>query len=316
MDHRDTEFLKLHSKFTLKSLCFPCASVSLWLIVLATSKVTQTDMKIIRYSRDGATGYAQLREGVATRLRGEMFDFSPTDEVVENFQILAPLEPRALIGIGLNYRQHAIESGMALPQRPIVFFKNPAAVTGDGAPIPLPTQLVSQSVDYECELAVVIGRVCKNATRANALEFVAGYTGVNDVSARDWQLDADKGGGQWNRGKSFDGFCPLGPALVTPDEIADPNALQIRTILNGQTVQDSNTRDMIFDVPAIIEFLSADTTLLPGTVILTGTPAGVGMGRKPPVYLQDGDRVTVEIEGIGALSNVVEASASGGEAHS
>jgi 2-keto-4-pentenoate hydratase/2-oxohepta-3-ene-1,7-dioic acid hydratase in catechol pathway len=162
-------------------------------------------------------------------------------------------------------------------------------------------------VDYECELAVVIGRPCKNVTRDQALEYVLGYTCANDVSARDWQKDF--GGGQWCRGKTFDTFAPLGPALVLRDEIPNPNALGIRTILNGQTMQDWTTEDMIFDVPSLIEFLSGSTTLLPGTVILTGTPHGVGAARQPPVFLQPGDTVTIEIDRIGTLTNpvVVEA---------
>jgi 2-keto-4-pentenoate hydratase/2-oxohepta-3-ene-1,7-dioic acid hydratase in catechol pathway len=158
-------------------------------------------------------------------------------------------------------------------------------------------------VDYECELAVVIGRAARNVSRGEALDYVLGYTCANDVSARDWQKAG--GGGQWCRGKTFDTFCPLGPVLVTPDTIRDPNALAIRTRLNGQIVQDCNTSDMIFDVPTLIAFLSGSTTLFPGTVILTGTPHGVGMARNPPVWLQDGDTVTVEIEGIGALTNPV-----------
>jgi 2-keto-4-pentenoate hydratase/2-oxohepta-3-ene-1,7-dioic acid hydratase in catechol pathway len=149
----------------------------------------------------------------------------------------------------------------------------------------------------------VIGKKCKNATRANALDFVLGYTCANDVSARDWQNRL--GGGQFCQGKSFDTFCPLGPVLVTRDEIPNPNNLKIRTILNGQAMQDWNTNDMVFDVPALIEFLSGSKTLLPGTVILTGTPHGVGFARKPPVFLKAGDRVTIEIEGIGALTNQV-----------
>ena len=158
--------------------------------------------------------------------------------------------------------------------------------------------------DYECELAVVIGRACKNVTRERALDYVLGYTCANDVSARDWQIK--KGGGQWCRGKFFDTFCPLGPILVTPDEIAGPNQLRIATRINGVTVQDWTTSDMIFDVARIIEFLSGSTTLVPGTVILTGTPQGVGMVAKPvPRWLKPGDEVTVEIEGIGALTNPV-----------
>ena len=173
-----------------------------------------------------------------------------------------------------------------------------------GDPIHLPQHLRSYEVDYECELAVVIGRAGKNIPRAKALEHVLGYTCANDVSARDHQIKL--GGGQWCRGKFFDTFSPLGPRLVTADEIPDPNALAISTTLNGQRVQDSHTSDMIFDVPAIIEYLSGSTTLPAGTVILTGTPQGVGMAAKPhPRWLQPCDSVTIEIEKIGALTNPV-----------
>jgi 2-keto-4-pentenoate hydratase/2-oxohepta-3-ene-1,7-dioic acid hydratase in catechol pathway len=158
-------------------------------------------------------------------------------------------------------------------------------------------------VDYECELAVVIGKLCKNVSKAEALKYVLGYTCANDVSARDWQLKW--GGGQWCRGKSFDTFCPLGPCLVTSEDIPNPNSLGIKTYLNGTIMQDWNTNDMIFDVPTLIEFLSGSTTLQPGTVILTGTPHGVGAARQPPVFLQPGDTVTIEIEKIGALTNPV-----------
>jgi 2-keto-4-pentenoate hydratase/2-oxohepta-3-ene-1,7-dioic acid hydratase in catechol pathway len=163
--------------------------------------------------------------------------------------------------------------------------------------------LPSDSVDYECELAVVIGKRCKNASKADALKYVLGYTAANDVSARDWQNE--KGGTQWCRAKTFDTFCPLGPALVTADEIPDPNSLKIKTVINGQTLQDWNTNDMIFNVAALIEFLSGSTTLLPGTLILTGTPHGVGFARTPPIWLKAGDTVNVEIERIGTLSNPV-----------
>lgn len=218
-------------------------------------------------------------------------------------QWLAPVEPSSLLCIGLNYRAHAAETKMELPRYPILFLKALNAVIGPGAPIMLPRALASMKVDYECELAVVIGKAAKNVTRERALNHVLGYTCANDVSARDWQKHG--GGGQWCRGKTFDTFCPLGPVLVTADEIPNPNALAISTTLNGERLQDSNTADMIFDVPALIEFLSGSTTLLPGTVILTGTPPGVGMARDPFVWLQPGDNVTVEIEGIGALSNPV-----------
>ena len=157
-------------------------------------------------------------------------------------------------------------------------------------------------MDFECELAVVIGKRCRNASRDEADDYILGYTCANDVSARDWQKS---GGGQWCRGKTFATFCPLGPAIVTRDEIPNPNNLTIKTLLNGQIMQDWNTGDMIFDIPALIEFLSASTVLQPGTVILTGTPHGVGFARNPPVFLRDGDRVTVEIEHVGSLSNPV-----------
>ena len=173
-----------------------------------------------------------------------------------------------------------------------------------GASIYIPRTPVSTQVDYEGELAVVIGTTCKNVSREKALDHVLGYTCANDVSARDWQKQW--GGGQWCRGKSFDTFAPLGPYLVTPDEIPNPNALEIATRVNGEVLQQSNTADMIFDVPALIEFLSGETTLAAGTVILTGTPSGVGLGRTPQRWLQPGDRVEIEIEGIGVLENGVE----------
>ncbi len=185
----------------------------------------------------------------------------------------------------------------------MLFIKSTNSLQNPGDPIELPVKLASHEVDYECELAVVIGKTCKNATKANALDFVLGYTAANDVSARDWQMRLN--GGQFCQGKSFDTFCPLGPVLVTKDEIPDPNALQIRTILNGQTMQDCNTSDMVFDVRTLIEFLSASKTLLPGTVILTGTPHGVGYARKPPVFLKAGDTVSIELEKVGTLTNPV-----------
>ena len=163
--------------------------------------------------------------------------------------------------------------------------------------------LRSDEVDYECELAVVIGRTCKNVSRDRALDYVLGYTCANDVSARDWQ--SKWGGSQWCRGKTFDTFAPLGPCLVTTDEIPNPNALAIKLDIGGEVLQDWNTNDMIFDVPRLVEFLSGSTTLLPGTVILTGTPHGVGFARKPPRWLKPGDVVTVTIEKIGALTNPV-----------
>jgi 2-keto-4-pentenoate hydratase/2-oxohepta-3-ene-1,7-dioic acid hydratase in catechol pathway len=263
-------------------------------------------MKIIRYQDPaGAIGYAALQlDGRALKIEGDIYDrIVPTQTPAVVKKLLAPITPTAFFCIGLNYRLHAQESGAAIPEFPVLFLKSPGALQNPEEPIEIPVHLKSSLVDYECELAVVIARTCKNVSRERAMDYILGYTCANDISARDWQ--GKWGGGQWCRGKSFDTFGPLGPCLVTPDEIPAPNRLRIRTLLNDETVQDSNTRDMIFDVPALIEFLSGSTTLLAGTVILTGTPQGIGMARKPPRLLQAGDRVTVEIEGIGALTNPV-----------
>ena len=220
-------------------------------------------------------------------------------------RLLSPIVPTEILCIGLNYRRHADEQGAKIPEYPILFMKGVNAAQHPGAPIVIPGHLASTEVDYECELAVVIGKSCKNVSRERALDYVLGYTCANDVSARDWQIRM--GGGQWCRGKTFDTFAPLGPRLITADEIRDPNALAIGTILNGKRVQDSSTSDMIFSVPVLIEFLSGSTTLPAGTVILTGTPSGVGMAQTPPRWLAPGDVVTVEIEGIGQLTNPVVA---------
>jgi 2-keto-4-pentenoate hydratase/2-oxohepta-3-ene-1,7-dioic acid hydratase in catechol pathway len=264
-------------------------------------------MKIIRFQdAAGNTAHAELQpDGSALRIEGDVFgEFRVTDEVAHVHKLLAPVSPGAFLCIGWNYRLHAEETQAKLPQFPVVFMKAPNALQHPGEAILLPTKAMSNQVDYECELAVVIGKPCKNVSRGEALRYVLGYTCANDVSARDWQKQW--GGSQWCRGKTFDTFAPLGPCLVTPDEIPDPNRLQIKTILNGETMQHGNTAEMIFDVPALIEFLSASTTLLPGTVILTGTPHGVGMARTPPVWLKSGDVVTIEIEKIGRLTSTVE----------
>jgi 2-keto-4-pentenoate hydratase/2-oxohepta-3-ene-1,7-dioic acid hydratase in catechol pathway len=264
-------------------------------------------MRIIRY-RDpqGKTHYgSEDAAGGAVRIAGDVFgNFTVTQEKAEISKLLAPIAPTQILCIGLNYRKHADEVGAkSLPERPILFMKSLNTLQHPGDPILIPTHAASHEVDYECELAVVIGKPCRNVTRGQALDYVLGYTCANDVSARDWQLKW--GNGQWCRGKSFDTFAPLGPALVTADEIPNPNDLKIRTILNGEAVQDWSTDDMIFDVASIIESLSGSTTLLPGTVILTGTPHGVGMGFNPPRWLKEGDTVTIEIEKIGALTNPV-----------
>ena len=263
-------------------------------------------MKIIRYSdSNNAIHHAAQRPDCSyERLASSIYEaIQPTGETADVQKLLAPVTPAFIACIGLNYRRHAEETKGTIPEYPVLFVKGPNTVQNPGDPIILPRHLQSDSVDYECELAVVIGRKCKNVSREQALDYVLGYTCANDVSARDWQIR--KGGGQWCRGKTFDTFAPLGPCLVTPDEIPNPNALGIRTILNGEAVQDWNTNDMIFDVPTLIEFLSGSSTLYPGTVILTGTPHGVGMARRPRLYLKPGDTVTIEIDGIGALTNPV-----------
>jgi 2-keto-4-pentenoate hydratase/2-oxohepta-3-ene-1,7-dioic acid hydratase in catechol pathway len=262
-------------------------------------------MKIIRHQTPSGPAYASLQpDGSAREIAGDILgSFKVTDKAVKPGKLLAPVSPPNILAIGLNYKKHAEEGGKGVPERPMLFIKSTTSLQNPGDPIELPRKLRSDEVDYECELAVVIGNACKNATRANALDYVLGYTAANDVSARDWQVRQN--GGQFCQGKSFDTFCPLGPVLVTRDEIPNPNSLAIKTILNGQAMQDWNTNDMVFDVPALIEFLSGSKTLLPGTVILTGTPHGVGFVRKPPVFLKPGDTVTIEIEKIGSLTNPV-----------
>jgi 2-keto-4-pentenoate hydratase/2-oxohepta-3-ene-1,7-dioic acid hydratase in catechol pathway len=263
-------------------------------------------MKIVRFrSADGQVHVgSQISPTTAAIIEGDLFgDYSVSQRVVTIEKLLAPVSPVDIICIGLNYRKHAAEGNLPEPEQPVVFMKNIGTVQDPGGPIMIPRKLRSEAVDYECELAIVLGKRCYNVSRANALDYVLGYTCANDVSARDWQIKW--GGSQWCRGKTFATFCPLGPCLVTKDEIPNPNALGIRTVLNGSVMQDWNTNDMIFDVPTLIEFLSGSTVLLPGTVILTGTPHGVGSARKPPVFLKAGDQVTIEIDGIGSLTNPV-----------
>ena len=209
------------------------------------------------------------------------------------------LRPQKLIGVGLNYRDHAEETKMELPKEPLLFAMYSNAITAPGRPIVIPA--MSRKIDYEAELAIVIGSRTRHVGPEEALEHVAGYTIVNDVSARDLQ----RSDGQWLRAKSFDTFAPMGPCLVTRSALSDGDGLDIELRLNGQTMQKSNTRNMIFKVPALVSHISKVMTLEPGDVISTGTPAGVGFTRKPPVYLQPGDVVEIEIEGIGMLSNPV-----------
>ncbi len=265
-------------------------------------------MRIIRYlAQEGDIRFAAEQPGGRCfDIRGDIFrTFEVTGLESKMVKVLAPIEPRVILCIGLNYRKHAEETGAKIPEWPVLFLKSPNTLQNPGDPIVLPTKLRSDEVDYECELAVIIGRECKNVSKDRALEVVFGYTAANDVSARDWQKRFS--GGQFCRGKSFDTFAPLGPAIVTKDEIPSPNSLRIGTRVNGKTRQSSNTSDMLFDVPTLVEFLSGSTTLYPGTVILTGTPQGVGMAMNPPQYLAPGDFVEIEIEKIGVLSNPVVA---------
>ncbi|KOR30508.1 5-carboxymethyl-2-hydroxymuconate isomerase [Achromatium sp. WMS2] len=241
--------------------------------------------------------------GGALRLTGELFqELVPTTNTVKISKLLAPLVPCNIFGIGLNYSDHAIETGANPPEHPIIFMKPTSSLNASGAPIYIPKCCNhGLEVDYEAELAVVVGKTVRDVSEQQALDCVFGYTIANDISARRWQKHG--GGGQWVRGKSFDGFCPLGPVLVTADELPDPQNLGLRSRLNNVLMQNGNTRDMLFSVSRLISLLSQDTTLLPGTVILTGTPAGVGFGRTPPVFLQPGDSIIVEIDGIGSLEN-------------
>ncbi len=228
-------------------------------------------------------------------------------EIKENFfalgevQLRAPVpRPGKIVAVGLNYRDHFMETGLSeLPKSPLIFAKFPTSICGPGDDIVLPAP--DANVDFEAELAVVIGRRGKRIPAQKALEYVGGYVPLNDVSARRWQF-ADK---QWVRGKSCDTFCPIGPYLTTLDEVQDAHALAIWTRVNGEVMQSSNTSNLIFGVPELIEYISASITLEPGDIIATGTPAGVGAFRKPPVFLKAGDIVEVEIEKLGILRNQV-----------
>jgi 2-keto-4-pentenoate hydratase/2-oxohepta-3-ene-1,7-dioic acid hydratase in catechol pathway len=264
-------------------------------------------MRIARIADESGTihhGSPTEETGLYAQLEGSWAGgFRATGRTLRAAHLLAPLDPPAVYAIGLNYSDHAAETGASIPEYPVVFMKNLRAVIGPGAPIRLPRRLRSDQVDYEAELAIVLARDCRNAKRAEAMDYVAGFTCANDVSARDWQLQ--RSGRQWCRAKSFDTFCPLGPWVVTPDELPDPLHLPISSRLNGKVMQESNTARMIFDVPSLLEFLSADTTLPAGAVILTGTPHGVGMARQPPVWLQAGDTIAIEIGGLGTLENPV-----------
>jgi 2,4-diketo-3-deoxy-L-fuconate hydrolase len=220
---------------------------------------------------------------------------------LEDARLCAPVpRPGKLMCIGLNYKDHAAEQGLQPPESPIVFSKFTTSIIGPEDAVVIPPSC--QQPDYEAELAVVIGRTAKNVPRARAYEHVFGYCAFNDISARDFQF-SDK---QWQRGKSCDTFAPMGPFVATRDEIKDPHTLGIKLRLNGEVMQDSRTSQLIFGVPELIEFLSASITLEPGDVIATGTPPGVGFARKPPVFIKAGDRMEVELDGLGVLVNPVK----------
>jgi 2-keto-4-pentenoate hydratase/2-oxohepta-3-ene-1,7-dioic acid hydratase in catechol pathway len=274
-------------------------------------------MQIIRFmTRDDQLAFGSSYDGsTASILEGDIFsDFKDSGQRVEVKKILTPIQPPAIFCIGLNYRLHAEEAGFDLPRYPVVFMKNPGAAAAHKEDIEIPESCVKiPEVDYEAELGVIIKDPVKNVSEVNALDHVLAYTIANDISARRWQKHA--GGKQWIKGKSFDTFCPFGPIMVTPDEVEDPQNLGIECLLNGETMQKSNTSDMIFSVAKIISFLSQSSTLLPGTLILTGTPEGVGFTRKPPVYLQPGDVLETRIQKIGTLENnvVLEKTGASGE---
>jgi 2-keto-4-pentenoate hydratase/2-oxohepta-3-ene-1,7-dioic acid hydratase in catechol pathway len=241
----------------------------------------------------------------ARLILGDIFeDWAVSDREVVVLKTIAPVDPPNILAIGLNYKRHADETGAAYPDHPLVFLKATTSLSAPGAPIILPAEAPDE-VDYEAELAIIIGKTCKNVPEKDVRGVILGYTCANDVSARDCQKRLDK---QWARAKSFDTFCPLGPVIVTADEI-DGDNVTVRSILNDQVMQDSNTNDMIFPVRHLVSYLSRQFTLPAGTVILTGTPSGVGMARDPAVYMRGGDTITVELGGIGRLSNPVVAEA-------
>ena len=274
-------------------------------------------MKLASYRWNNETHCGVFSSGRLYRLGGRIAEFlrgaqppqlpelgSLPSVALEEVHLLPPVpDPEKIICIGLNYRDHARETGMEIPQHPVFFAKYRNALAGPYDPIVLPR--VSNRVDYEAELAVVMGKAGRHIPEERALEYVAGYMALDDVSARDFQRRT----AQWIQGKTFDTFAPCGPFLVTADEVPDPHALAIRLRLNGQLMQDSGTGELIFTIPQLIAYISDIVSFAPGDIISTGTPAGVGFARKPPVYLKAGDVVEVEVEQVGTLRNPVVAEA-------
>jgi 2-keto-4-pentenoate hydratase/2-oxohepta-3-ene-1,7-dioic acid hydratase in catechol pathway len=270
-------------------------------------------MKIAQYYKNNKIrlGLVQSEHLAPIIFDGDMIDFIKSGQHPETDDRIIPLKeiqlaspvtrPSKIIAIGLNYKDHADESKEELPdlpEKPLIFAKFPSSVTGHNHKITWDVH-VTQKVDFEAELAVVIKKEVYNCTVSEAEDAVFGYTCGNDVSARDLQF----GDGQWVRGKSLDTFCPLGPWIVTPQDLPDPHSLKIQCRLNGQVMQDSSTSLLVFNVPTLISFFSKHFTLMPGDIIMTGTPSGVGAFRDPPIYMKDGDEVIVEIETIGQLAN-------------
>ena len=259
-------------------------------------------MKLARFLVSGEEKYG-IVEGrhvsVINGLPWECVEPSGVSYSLDDVRLLAPVQPPDVIAIGLNYKKHADELGNKYPPAPVIFLKATSAVIGPSDNIILPA-MAPNKVDNEAELTIVIGRTCHKVSEKNALDYVLGYTCGNDVSARDAQLEQDV---QWARGKSFDTFCPLGPWIETD---IDPDNVDISLRLNGQVMQSSNTCDMIFSCAELVSYCSQVFTLRPGTVIMTGTPSGVGVGRKPPVFMKPGDLVEIDISGIGTLANRVE----------
>ena len=262
-------------------------------------------MKVVKYQKNNNQAYGILEDEVIIPIEGELFgEFKVGTQKVKRSEVklLAPIIPPDVIAIGLNYKKHADESKLSYPDKPLIFLKTTSSVIGPEDQIILP-ELAPDEVDYEAELAIVISKKAKNIETDEVQEYVFGYTCSNDVSARDCQIRLDK---QWARSKSFDTFCPLGPWIET--ELPDPDNCKIVSRLNGKVMQDSNTSDLIFSTRELVSYCSKNFTLYPGTIIMTGTPEGVGFARKPPVFLKPGDNIEVEIEGIGTLSNQVAAS--------
>jgi len=258
-------------------------------------------MKILRCKYKNKNYWGILNEKQIEILQKTPFDDIVSTEKkisINDVEFLPPVNPPNIFAIGLNYKSHADESEMEYPDRPVIFAKTTNSVIGPGDKIVLPS-IAPDEVDYEAELVIVIGKKCKKVSKEDAFDYVLGYTCANDVSARDCQIKQDT---QWVRAKSFDTFCPLGPVIETE---LDPDNADIQLRLNGNIMQQANTRDMLFPCAELVSYLSQAITLYPGTVILTGTPPGVGFARKPPVFLKPGDHIKVEVEGIGVLENTV-----------